>query len=44
MRAGCSLIESAGGVVVGCGFLVELSFLEAREKLRPYEVFSLIRY
>ena len=20
MRAGCSLIESAGGVVVGCGF------------------------
>jgi adenine phosphoribosyltransferase len=44
MRAGCSLIESAGGVVVGCGFLVELAFLNGREKLKPYDIFSLIRY
>jgi adenine phosphoribosyltransferase len=44
MKAGCQLVEKAGGKVVGCAFLVELSFLEGRAKLQPYEVFSLIRY
>ncbi len=44
MRAGCQLIEKAGGVVAGCAFLVELTFLNGRDVLRPYEVFSLIRY
>ena len=44
MKAGCQLVEKAGGKVAGCAFLVELSFLEGRPKLQPYEVFSLIRY
>jgi adenine phosphoribosyltransferase len=44
MQAGCRLIEKAGGKVASCAFLVELAFLQGREKLRPYEVFSLIRY
>jgi adenine phosphoribosyltransferase len=44
MRAGCQLVEKAGGAVVGCAFLVELAFLKGREALRPYEVFSLITY
>jgi adenine phosphoribosyltransferase len=44
MAAGCKLVEKAGGHVAGCVFLVELSFLEGRTKLKPYEVFSLIRY
>ena len=44
MRAGCALIEQAGGVVVGCAFLVELSFLGGRAKLAGYEVFSLLTY
>jgi adenine phosphoribosyltransferase len=44
MQAGCRLIEKAGGKVLGCAFLVELTFLKGREKLQPYEVFSLIRY
>jgi adenine phosphoribosyltransferase len=44
MRAGCQLIEKAGGRVTGCAFLVELEFLKGREVLKPYEVFSLIRY
>jgi adenine phosphoribosyltransferase len=44
MKAGCQLVEKAGGVVVGCAFLVELTFLEGGEKLTPHEVFSLIRY
>ena len=36
--------EKAGGKVAGCAFLVELSFLNGRDVLRPHEVFSLIRY
>jgi adenine phosphoribosyltransferase len=44
MRAGCALIEQAGGTVVGCAFLVELSFLGGRQKLAGYHVFSLIQY
>ena len=44
MKAGCQLVEKAGGRVVGCCFLVELSFLEGRAKLQPHEVFSLIRF
>jgi adenine phosphoribosyltransferase len=44
MQAGCGLIEKAGGAVAGCAFLLELTFLGGREKLRPHEVFSLIQY
>ena len=44
MDAGCHLVEKAGGHVVGCAFLVELTFLGGREKLKPREVFSLIQY
>jgi adenine phosphoribosyltransferase len=44
MKAGCELIEKAGGVVAGCAFLVELLFLPGRQKLAPAEVFSLIQY
>jgi len=43
MQAGCQLIEKAGGIVVGCAFLVELLFLKGRERLQPHEVFSLIQ-
>ena len=44
MKAGCALIEQAGGVVAGCAFLVELAFLEGRAKLAGYDVFSLLTY
>lgn len=44
MKAGCHLIEKAGGVVAGCAFLVELAFLGGRQALKPHEVFSLIQY
>ena len=44
MQAGCRLIEKAGGQVAGCAFLVELTFLKGRDKLKPHEVFSLIQY
>jgi len=44
MQAGCRLIEKAGGRVAGCAFLVELAFLNGRDKLHPHSVFSLIQY
>jgi adenine phosphoribosyltransferase len=44
MKAGCQLVEKAGGEVVASVFLVELTFLRGREKLAPCEVFSLIQY
>ncbi len=44
MLAGAQLIEQAGGEVASCGFLVELTFLQGREKLKPREVFSLLKF
>lgn len=38
------LVESLGGVVVGCAFIIDLTFLGGREKLDRYEVFSLLEY
>jgi adenine phosphoribosyltransferase len=44
MRAGCDLIERAGGLVAGCAFMVELSALKGRNKLQEYDIFSVIVY
>lgn len=44
MKAGCDLIEKAGGKVAACVVLVELEFLKGRGKLQPHEVVSLVRY
>jgi adenine phosphoribosyltransferase len=38
------MVESLGGVVAGLGFIIELTFLDARKKLGGYEVASLIQY
>lgn len=43
-RAMCELVEEAGGIVAGAAFLIELGYLDGREKLSPYEVVSLITY
>lgn len=43
-RAMCDLVENAGGVVAGVAFLIELGYLGGREKLKSYEVISLINY
>jgi adenine phosphoribosyltransferase len=42
--ATAQMVEAAGGVVVGFGFIIELSFLPGRQKLSGYDVESLIRY
>ncbi|HEY4277890.1 MAG TPA: adenine phosphoribosyltransferase [Conexibacter sp.] len=43
-RALCDLVEQLGGHVVGCAFLVELSFLGGRGRLAPFEVHSLVDF
>jgi adenine phosphoribosyltransferase len=40
----CQLVEGLGGKVVACAFLIELSFLDGRQRLAPREVLSLIDY
>ncbi len=40
----CELVEGFGAEVVGCGFLIELSFLEGRELLAPRPVFALASF
>ena len=43
-RAVTNLVENLGGEVVGLVFVVELEFLPGREKLKGYDVRSLIKY
>ena len=44
LLAACQLVEKAGARVAGCAVLVELTFLEGRARLQPYEVFSVLQY
>ncbi len=44
MAAACQLVESLGGHIEGVAFVIELSFLNGREKLGDYEVLSLVDY
>ena len=43
-RAKTELVEQLGGEVVGLLFVVELAFLNGRDKLTGYDVESLIQY
>ena len=43
-KAVCDLVEGLGGTVVGLVFVVELEFLPGRQKLKGYDVRSLIKY
>ena len=40
----CELAEQLGGEVVGCGFLIELAFLDGRERLAGRDVHALLTY
>lgn len=44
MEATAKLIERLGGVILGVSFLIELSFLNGRQRLKGYDVFSIITY
>jgi adenine phosphoribosyltransferase len=44
MEAACKLIEKLGGEVVQISFLIELTFLNGRAKIKNYDVRSIIQY
>ena len=44
MNAVCQLIEQLGGEIVQVSFIGELSFLNGRDKLKPYDVRSIVNY
>jgi len=39
-----NLVEQLGGVVVGCAFLIELTYLDGRKNLDGYDVMTLLQY
>ncbi|MBI2500477.1 MAG: adenine phosphoribosyltransferase [Deltaproteobacteria bacterium] len=43
-RATCELVEKTGGKVVEFACLMELEFLNGREKLKGHEIYSLLKY
>ncbi|MHB1653398.1 MAG: adenine phosphoribosyltransferase [Desulfitobacteriaceae bacterium] len=44
MLATANLLGKVGAKVVGIGFLIELTFLNGKDKLIDYPVFSLVQY
>jgi adenine phosphoribosyltransferase len=43
-RGVCDLVAGLGAEIVGCAFLIELSFLGGRERLEPYPVHAVLEY
>jgi adenine phosphoribosyltransferase len=43
-KASCDLVEKLGAKIVACAFVVELDFLEGRNKLSDYEIHSLLHF
>jgi adenine phosphoribosyltransferase len=43
-EATAKLAEQLGGKIAGLGFVVELEFLNGRDKLKGYDVMSLLKY
>lgn len=44
VKATIELIEKLGGIVVGCAFLIELEDLNGREKIKGYDILTLMDY
>lgn len=44
IKATIDLIEMLGGEVVGCAFLIELDELNGREKIKDYEIVTLMDF
>ncbi|MEE9288263.1 MAG: adenine phosphoribosyltransferase [Bacteroidota bacterium] len=42
--AACKLVERLGGEIIGLSFLIELRFLNGRNRLESYDIFSIIGY
>lgn len=44
IKAVCELVEQLEGKIVQCNFLMELTFLNGREKISEYEIFAALKY
>jgi adenine phosphoribosyltransferase len=44
MKACCDLVSDLGGQIVGISVLIELTKLDGRKRVEPYEVASVLRY
>jgi adenine phosphoribosyltransferase len=44
VSACCHMVEQAGGIVVGCAFVIELAALGGRRRIADYATTSLITY
>lgn len=42
--ATAQLVSKLGAEVIECAFVIELAFLNGREKLKPHRVFSILQY
>lgn len=43
-KAVCELVEKLGGEIVQCNFLMELTFLNGREKIKDNPIFAVLTY
>ena len=43
-EAVCKMVESLGGQIVQCNFIMKLDFLEGSKKIEPYPVYAVMRY
>ena len=43
-KAVCELVEKLGGIIVQCNFLMELTYLNGREKIKQYEIYSPLKF
>ncbi|UQS81571.1 adenine phosphoribosyltransferase [Bombilactobacillus folatiphilus] len=44
LAATIKLVEELGGIVVGTAFLIELTDLHGRDKIKDYDMFTLMKY
>lgn len=44
IEATIKLVEELGGIVVGLAFMIELTYLDGRDKLGKYDIFTLTQY
>lgn len=44
IEATIKLVEQLGGIVAGIAFLIELTYLEGREKLKGYDILTLMQF
>ncbi|ERN55004.1 adenine phosphoribosyltransferase [Alkalihalophilus marmarensis] len=44
IEATIKMVEELGGIVVGIAFMIELDYLDGRQKLEGHDIFSLMTY